>query len=98
MYFKCSIKFNYILYIELPSTKFIGSCRDKDDNYDYSDGDRTSGVTVLQCYDLCRSKHYCVAFRYDDRKSSCDLMVNGPYTHGSGSGGFTCYIMPTSKI
>ena len=99
MFFNYDIEFNYTLYIGLPSTKFTGSCRDK--NGVFTVISKTRRVSVFECYDSCKIREDCVAFRYKTSVrgviSTCNLMVNGPYTHGTGTSGYTCYIMP-SKI
>ena len=98
MYFNYDIKFYYTLYIGLPSTKFTGICQDKNGGFELANGAYTSGVSVFQCYDLCKTIHDCVAFFYKDIDEVCNGLTytdvtDGPYT-GSGASGYTCYIMP----
>ena len=93
MYFNCGIKFNFTIYIGLPSTNFSGLCQDKNNGYTDAKVGFTSGVSVFQCHDSCKIRHDCVAFNYGNPGGSCHLMQDGPYNHGSGVSTYTCYIM-----
>ena len=98
MYFHYNIKFNYTLYIGFPSTHFSGYCQDKNDSKKWLNGGYTSGFSVFQCYDSCKIRHDCVAFTYGNSRRACVLYVDGPYTHGSGYSGVTCYIMQGKNL
>ena len=87
------MKFNFTLYIGLPSANFPGFCQDKNNDYKYGNGGYTIGVSVFQCYASCKIRPDCVAFWYRVSRRYCNLYVDGPYTHGSGVYGYTCYIM-----
>ena len=48
-----------------------------------------------ECYTLCAGEVNCTAFALKDdaENDNCFLYENGPYTYGTGTSGFTCYIM-----
>ena len=99
---KC-IKFNYTLYTDLPSVRFDGSCRGQNKFNEPPNSDNFKmGITVDECYKLCktgkRNVKNCDAFAFTALENSCYFYSQGPYTHGTGVDGTTCYIMPEGII
>ena len=83
----------------MPSIRFIGTCLNKDDDYDLiSENERPSVNSPEECHQKCHGESDCVAFRVEKpsllRSShGCILFAKGPYTHGNGDGDMTCYAM-----
>ena len=75
------------------STDFLG-CLDKDNNYHgiTSDTSLPSVNSQKECHEKCIGSSDCVAFTFSGPKY-CYLYSKGPYTHGNGVSGSTCYVV-----
>ena len=51
-----------------------------------------TGTDALECQQHCKDNTGCTAFSHD-AVGNCNLYKKGPYTHGAGNAGTTCYLM-----
>lgn len=75
-------------------TSFAGQCRYGDDKKNYIGNSQEPSVS--DCQKACENEDGCTAFTF---KSTgwCFKYRGGPYTHGDGRTGNTCYVMPGSS-
>ena len=83
----------------MPSIRFTGVCRYKDDDSQKISGNEAPSVdSPEECHEKCKGEWDCVAFSFKDSTHYpyfpyCYLYAKGPYTHGSGDSSYTCYVM-----
>jgi len=77
-------------------TSFNGICRYGDNKVNKIRGEIVDEDNKYgECYALCADEVGCTAFTLKDdaQNDNCFLYENGPYTYGTDTTGFTCYIM-----
>ena len=82
----------------MPSIRFTGVCRYKDDDSQKISGNEAPSVdSPEECHEKCKGEWDCVAFSFNEFTNFCYLYAEGPYTHGDGDSSYTCYVMQSTN-